>query len=309
MASHLLTLSSASFMQRAAPGSRGGGAGAQIHASAALAPVSTEADFEKVREQLYADGDLYSTTTHAMLRCEPLGSEGAPPKYTLVYMPMRNRVETARLVLEEAGVPYDFEVVGWRPWVDGVKSTCPLGKLPVLRDYDGKGGVLAQETAITRFLAAELGLDGADAAERAEVDMLYQQLWCARHKQNSHDAHRPSAEAREGALARRCTLRNNGLTHDGEHYSPAALHAERNARLSMPRCAPPRRASTRDLGPISARSRRRRQVRRDAPTQQLLDGGALARGARRLRGAACCLLLWFPRRRQPHVSNPRVTLS
>ena len=56
---------------------------------------------------------------------------------------------------------------------------------------------LCQEGAITRFLADKLGLAGSDAAERAAVDAMYC-FWFS-------------------------TLRNNGVSHDGEHYSVAAL--------------------------------------------------------------------------------------
>ena len=54
-----------------------------------------------------------------------------------------------------------------------------------------------RKSAITRFLADKLGLAGSDAAERAAVDAMYC-FWFS-------------------------TLRNNGVSHDGEHYSVAAL--------------------------------------------------------------------------------------
>lgn len=177
---------------------------------------------EDVRAQLFADGDLYSTTTHALLTCVPHGATGTTPRFRLAYMPMRNRIETARLVLEESGVPYEFEVVGWLPWVDTVKQTLPLGKLPVLYDYDGGGGVLAQETAITRFLARSLGLAGRGEVEEATVDSLYQQLWS--------------------------TLRNHGHTHDGELYSQTALAA-------APARSGPRYAEMRRLNSYTAADR------------------------------------------------------
>jgi glutathione S-transferase len=151
-----------------------------------------------LRSELFASGDLYATRCHSVLDCRPLDSDTtAPVAYQLVYMPMRNRVETARLLLEEAGAPYSLEVVGWEPWCAHVKATVPLGKLPVLRDYDGRGGTLGQEQAIVRCLARRLGLAGRTEVEEATADQLYQQLWC--------------------------TLRNNGLTHDGEEFSPSAL--------------------------------------------------------------------------------------
>ncbi|KAH8069630.1 glutathione transferase [Aureococcus anophagefferens] len=115
-------------------------------------------------------------------------------------MPCRNRGEILRLMLEEAQVPYELEIVGFRAWRDGgVKATTPHGKLPVLRDYDARGADLGQEGAITRFLARKLGLAGRTPEEEATVDSLYC-FWFA-------------------------TPRNNGVSHDGEHFSCAALKA------------------------------------------------------------------------------------
>lgn len=147
---------------------------------------------EEVRRHLYTAEDLWSTDVHAVISC----GEGEP-RFRLGYMPMRNRCEVPRLILEEAQCPYKFEVLGFRKWKAGLKAEMPLGKCPVLYNFDGKGNHLAQETAITRFLAGQVGLDGHSAEERAMLDMMYQQLWC--------------------------TIRNNGLTHDGEHYSAVAL--------------------------------------------------------------------------------------
>lgn len=111
----------------------------------------------------------------------------------------RNRGEIIRLTLEEAQVPYEVEVVGFERWREYVKKSAATaqGKLPVLRNFDGKGNDLGQERAITYFIAQQCGLAGRDAIERAKVDELYCQ-WFA-------------------------TMRNNGISHDGEHFSIAAL--------------------------------------------------------------------------------------
>merc|ERR1719331_2132001 len=85
----------------------------------------------------------------------------------------------------------------------------PQGKLPVLWNYDGLGHDLGQEQAVTRFLAQKVGLAGRTDGERWAADSLYCQLFA--------------------------TLRNNGVSHDGEHYSVAALKAyEGNARSVPP---------------------------------------------------------------------------
>jgi len=148
---------------------------------------------ESVARSLWATRDLFKTDVHAVIRC----GEGGEPHFRLAYMPCRNRGEILRLILEEARVPYEVEVIGFERWKNGVKRSTPHGKLPVLRDLEGSGTDLGQEGAITRYLADKLGLAGKTAAERAQVDALYCQ-WFA-------------------------TLRNNGVSHDGEHYSVAAL--------------------------------------------------------------------------------------
>ena len=56
---------------------------------------------------------------------------------------------------------------------------------------------MCQESAITRFLADDLNLAGNNAYEKAELDSLYS-LWFS-------------------------TMRNNGVSHDGEHFSIASL--------------------------------------------------------------------------------------
>ena len=157
-------------------------------------PQPAVMDATAVSRILWKTRDLFQTDLHAVIRC------GAGiPKFKLCYLPCRNRVEIARLILEEAQCAYDFEVVGFRQWAEYVKQQTPHGKCPVLRDYDGSGQVLDQEGAITRFLAQRVGLAGSNALEQAKVDALYCQLFS--------------------------TLRNNGVSHDGEQYSVRALKA------------------------------------------------------------------------------------
>jgi glutathione S-transferase len=160
-------------------------------ADQARAELPLETRAEDVRRQLYASVDLWSSSMHEVIKCGT-----GQPRYRLGYMPMRNRCEVARLVLEEAGCPYEFEVIGFKVWGQ-VKPQTPLGKVPVLYDFDGAGNILSQENAITRFVARKLGLAGQTESEQALVDMLYEQYWC--------------------------TFRNNGISHEGEHYSIEAL--------------------------------------------------------------------------------------
>eukprot|EP00520_Triparma_pacifica_P015503 CAMPEP_0118637286 /NCGR_PEP_ID=MMETSP0785-20121206/3072_1 /TAXON_ID=91992 /ORGANISM="Bolidomonas pacifica, Strain CCMP 1866" /LENGTH=348 /DNA_ID=CAMNT_0006528463 /DNA_START=404 /DNA_END=1450 /DNA_ORIENTATION=- len=150
------------------------------------APLKTLSASDYRKSLFDTTGGLFQTNGHGIIKVR---AESAPPKYRLGYMPMRNRAEIIRLMLEESGVPYELEVFGFRDWATSVKATTPMGKCPVLRNYDGKGNDLCQEGAITRLLASELGLDGKDSAERAKLDSLYC-LWFS-------------------------TMRNNGLSHDG----------------------------------------------------------------------------------------------
>ena len=111
--------------------------------------------------------------------------------------------------LQQGTLHAEFDVIGfqlWKRWVKANDESLPFGKVPVLYSYDpahrGPGGeplVVANETAITRFLARQLGMDGSrdGAATEAKLDMLYVQYFQ--------------------------TLRNNGVTHEGEHYAVGAL--------------------------------------------------------------------------------------
>ena len=47
-------------------------------------------------------------------------------------MPMRNRAEVPRLLLELAREPYDLEVVGFVRWAER-KLQAPFGRTPTLR--------------------------------------------------------------------------------------------------------------------------------------------------------------------------------
>lgn len=177
-------------------------ASSSLRASSADVPILSA---EEIARSLWTTteegGGLFDTDVHGVLRCNGNDDDddgGGTYDYRLLYMPMRNRGELLRLILEESRVPYEVEVVGFRNWADdggGVKATTPHGKCPVLRTRAGLE--VAQEGAITRYLADAFGLAGDTPERRAEVDALYC-LWFA-------------------------TLRNHGVSHDGDHFSIAAL--------------------------------------------------------------------------------------
>ena len=162
--------------------------------TSAQKPTPVRMEPEEVQRAIWSKVELFSTDLHAVMR----NGDGAP-RFRLAYMPCRNRGEIPRLILEEARCPYELEVIGFQVWKQHMKPHVPYGKLPCLYDFDGLGNALGQEQAITRFLAQRVGLAGHGAAEQAKVDELYSFFFC--------------------------TLRNNGLSHDGDHYSTAALKA------------------------------------------------------------------------------------
>ena len=180
-------------------------ANGRAQSSASASSSSLEIlDPEALQEHLRESVDLWNTSKRGVVlrRCE----DASEATYWLQYMPMRNRAEVARLMLEYAEVPYALEIVGYTRWWDEVKPTTEFGKTPSLLNIDGKGKDLSHEQAIVRFLGRELGFAGADSIEEARVDELFQQYWC--------------------------TIRNNGLTHEGALYSPFALAEFRRDEIS-----------------------------------------------------------------------------
>jgi len=165
----------------------------------ALVNPPAKMDSLKAAQKIWKDNYLFETDIHAIIRCGggSNNDNNEKPRFHLAYMAMRNRGEILRLMLEESGCSYDLEIIGFKNWEKGVKATSSQGKCPMLRNYDGKGNDLGQEGAITRFLAKDLGFSGRNAVEEAEVDSIYC-FWFS-------------------------TMRNNGVSHDGEHFSIASL--------------------------------------------------------------------------------------
>ena len=85
-------------------------------ASAIAPPQVTSA--RTVAQHLWTTRQLFDTDIHAIVQC---GS--GPSEYRLAYMPCRNRGEILRLMLEESGVSYEVEVVGFKAWRESVKAS------------------------------------------------------------------------------------------------------------------------------------------------------------------------------------------
>ncbi|KAH7703872.1 GST-5 protein [Aphelenchoides avenae] len=98
-----------------------------------------------------------------------------PPKYKLVYFKLRARGEPIRMIFhhakqefEDAEVSVDAE----EAWPEMKKKT-PFGQLPFLEVAKDGGDklVLAQTTAILRYLGKKLGLEADTFDEQALCDM------------------------------------------------------------------------------------------------------------------------------------------
>ena len=80
------------------------------------------------------------------------------PRFHLVYFPTRGLAEVSRLVLAEAAVPYTYECIGADLWTPQLKAQFTFGMLPVLANFDGRGGELCNSQVITRHIARSVGL-------------------------------------------------------------------------------------------------------------------------------------------------------
>ena len=98
------------------------------------------------------------------------------PRFHLVYFPTRGLAEVSRLVLAEAAVPYTYECIGADLWTPQLKAQFTFGMLPVLANFDGRGGELCNSQVITRHIARSVGLAGTTPEEEAQVDMAYTQF-------------------------------------------------------------------------------------------------------------------------------------
>jgi len=94
------------------------------------------------------------------------------PQYKLTYFDARARAEAARLLFAYAGVPYEDERLTREVWPTK-KANYPWGSIPVL-EVDGK--VLAQSSAILRYLGKVHNLAGENDFESAKCDEMVEAL-------------------------------------------------------------------------------------------------------------------------------------
>ena len=90
------------------------------------------------------------------------------PQYKLTYFNVRGRAELIRLILAQAGVPYEDKRIVGEDWPK-LKPQTPFGSMPIL-EVDGK--VLAGSVPLARFLAERHGLAGTNDIENLEIASL-----------------------------------------------------------------------------------------------------------------------------------------
>lgn len=94
----------------------------------------------------------------------------------LTYFDARGRVEPARLMLELAGEPYEYEAVTIEQWPGPngkarFLECTPFGQLPMLQDGDIS---VCQTRAMLRHLARKLKLYGDTLKDAARVDEVHE---------------------------------------------------------------------------------------------------------------------------------------
>jgi len=92
----------------------------------------------------------------------------------LFYFNGRGRAELARLVLAEAGIPYEDVRFEKADWESKFKALAPQGQAPYLEVAGGQR--LGQSAAIVRYVAKVGGLYGTSSLEAAKIDAVYETL-------------------------------------------------------------------------------------------------------------------------------------
>jgi len=95
------------------------------------------------------------------------------PKLRLLYFNSKGRAEVARLIMVQAGVPYEDVRFDNAQWKNEYKAQSPTGQAPVLEvTENGQVARIAQSKAIQRYLAKITGLLGSTPLETAHIDVI-----------------------------------------------------------------------------------------------------------------------------------------
>ncbi|CAF1226849.1 unnamed protein product [Didymodactylos carnosus] len=97
-------------------------------------------------------------------------------KYKLYYFDTRGRAEIIRLILTQAGHPFDDIRYGHDEFQAHHKHEMPLEQMPVLEiisdQHQQKPSKLPQSLTIARYLAKEFDLAGKTNLQQAQVDSV-----------------------------------------------------------------------------------------------------------------------------------------
>ncbi|XP_050509818.1 glutathione S-transferase-like [Diabrotica virgifera virgifera] len=93
--------------------------------------------------------------------------------YKLIYFDGPGKAEAIRMILSYGEIPFEDKRIQIGDWPK-LKPTTPLGQLPLL-EVDGKA--IPQSTAICRYLASIVKLDGKDAKESLALDVAVETLF------------------------------------------------------------------------------------------------------------------------------------
>ncbi|XP_050509817.1 glutathione S-transferase-like [Diabrotica virgifera virgifera] len=93
--------------------------------------------------------------------------------YKLIYFDVPGKGEAIRMILSYGEIPFEDKRIQMGDWPK-LKPTTPLGQLPLL-EVDGKA--IPQSTAICRYLASIVKLDGKDAKENLALDVALETLF------------------------------------------------------------------------------------------------------------------------------------
>ncbi|XP_060071033.1 S-crystallin SL11-like [Ylistrum balloti] len=89
--------------------------------------------------------------------------------WKLTYFNGRGRAESIRIVLTEAGIPFEDIRVSKKEWT-AMKDSTPTHTLPILEIDNGI--VLSQSTAILIFLGSQLNMYSKDIMEMYRIDLI-----------------------------------------------------------------------------------------------------------------------------------------
>ncbi|XP_070498601.1 glutathione S-transferase-like [Chironomus tepperi] len=89
------------------------------------------------------------------------------PEYKIQYFNVKALAEPLRFLLSYKNIPFDDVRIQKEDWPE-IKKTMPMGQMPIM-EVDGKRA--HQSLAMARYLAKQVGLNGANDWEDLEIDM------------------------------------------------------------------------------------------------------------------------------------------